>query len=195
MSISCRKVSHTGKGNASSTMTKPSRCNFKSTSSVIFVDLNQLHHHGVCDVLTNKQENADKQQLHTLFSRFFNIACLGIQKRSQTRTSLMIVIKGRCMALLEKWGYTDIQYHGNYRTRSYVPLPLSFPWGPLDTVAEVMFRNLKQTKKVRRCIYNIILYHVRRIFHNLISPHINVDERQCLQRIFWISTCCCLQRS
>lgn len=143
MSISCRKVSHTDRGKASSTTTKPSRCNFKSTSSVIFVDLNELHHHEGYDIQTYEQEKLDQQQLCTQFVfMVFNVACLGIHK-SQTRTSLMIVKKGRCMYdSVREVGlyYTDMQYHRNYRTRCYVSLPLSFPWGCLDTVVEVIFK-------------------------------------------------------
>lgn len=79
---------------------------------------------------------------HGLFSRFFNVASLGIERGVK---QVMIVKKSAvtvdvCMTLLNEWGYTDIQYDGNYKTRSYVSLPLSFPWGCVDTVVNVALK-------------------------------------------------------
>lgn len=60
--------------------------------------------------------------------------------------------------------YTDMQYYRNYRTRCYASLPLSFPWGCLDTVVEVIFK-IWNLKLRRRFVQNIMLHHPRRIFY------------------------------
>ena len=158
MSISCRKVSHTGSGKASSTTTKPSRCNFKSTSSVIFVDLNELHHHEGYDIQAYEQKKTDKQQLWTQFVfKVFQCCILG-HPHEWNKDQLDDCEKRKidvCMTQLEKWGYTIPIYNTTGTTGQGVMFHCPcLLWRVFRHSGWSHFLNLKpQTKKVLRMEY------------------------------------------